>query len=370
MGNAVLDQVFAGSTSPDIAARCIDIYRYIVNNFTIRHEIWMFGLGRGAYVVRCVAGMIKNYGILKKMGDDHETAALVNYIYSMYENLGHDYRPSSPQMASFRSRASWDVAKPVKFMGILDTTDPSSLPRLLSMAVSKYPPVDSLNSSSAVEHVYHAISIHERLPLFDFCSILPMTDETKEQVLPSLNEKWFPGTHHDLGRQNFPSTLVGRIIGGLIAWLFWLPWLPWPRGRPNTVLSDLVLVWMLESIQKIENSSGTLISGTGDQIKVVAQRLTSGRQSKGSGDVYVKMQPLEYLITSWFRFLRLPVPDIRQGKIRAESWTPWLRERRIFDLKATVYDYKRPFDQSGLAVWSLAEISKERYPSSTYEVFQ
>ncbi|KAJ0130503.1 Uncharacterized protein HZ326_26400 [Fusarium oxysporum f. sp. albedinis] len=348
LGNAALDLTFTGSSRPDIATRCIDIYKYIVDHFTDKHEIWMFGLGRGAYVLRCVAGMINKCGIIKKTHDDHETAVLIKHVYSMYETLDHDCRPYSSRMVRFRSRSSWEVATPVRFMGILDTTDPVGLPYSLSLAISKHPPVYDINASSAVKSVYHAISIHERLPLFALCRISEDTAEKEAEVSPSIHEMWFPGMHYDLGRHKFPSTLGAGITG------LFLHWLPWPPIHPNLVISDLVLIWMLESI-RAEDSSGTLIPDIGRQIEVLGRKLTQGQQSKGSGDIYSRMQPLRY-ITSWAWFVRLLYPT--------------LRERKILDFNATAYDYRRPLDQSGATIWSLAEISEERYPSATYDEFQ
>ncbi|EXK83417.1 hypothetical protein FOQG_12279 [Fusarium oxysporum f. sp. raphani 54005] len=296
LGNAALDQISTGSTSPDIATRCIDIYKYIVDHFTDKHEIWMFGLGRGAYVVRCVAGMVNNCGIIKKTHDDHETSLLINHVYSMYETLDRDCRPSSPRMVRFRSRSSWEVATPVRFMGILDTTDPAGLPYFLSPATSKHPPVYDINALSAVKSVYHAISIHERLSLFDLCRIPEDIAEEQAEVSPSINEMWFPGMHYDIGRQNFPPTLGAGTRGRF------LHWLPWPAIHPNLALSDLVLMWMLESI-RVEVSSGTLIPDIGLQIEVLGRRLTHGQQSKGSGDIYAGIKPLRYA-TYWGRYWR------------------------------------------------------------------
>ncbi|KAF9346267.1 hypothetical protein BGX26_002246 [Mortierella sp. AD094] len=58
--------LFNGATGNDIDRNCIEVYKYIVKHHTPKHQIWMFGLSRGAYTVRCVAGMINNCGIHKR----------------------------------------------------------------------------------------------------------------------------------------------------------------------------------------------------------------------------------------------------------------------------------------------------------------
>jgi uncharacterized protein (DUF2235 family) len=64
LGSTFLDYLFNGATGNDIAEQCTEAYKYIVENYTTEHEIWMFGLSRGAFAVRCVAGMINNCGIV------------------------------------------------------------------------------------------------------------------------------------------------------------------------------------------------------------------------------------------------------------------------------------------------------------------
>jgi hypothetical protein len=39
LGSTFLDYLFNGATGHDIAQQCTDAYRYIVENFTTRHEI-------------------------------------------------------------------------------------------------------------------------------------------------------------------------------------------------------------------------------------------------------------------------------------------------------------------------------------------
>jgi hypothetical protein len=49
-------------------------------------RIWLFGLSRGAYTARCVAGMINNCGILdfRKLPDKAARDAAVNDAYQLY----------------------------------------------------------------------------------------------------------------------------------------------------------------------------------------------------------------------------------------------------------------------------------------------
>jgi hypothetical protein len=69
-------------------------------------QIWLFGLSRGAYTVRCVAGMIYNCGVLDKSkfwdinhqppvfrGEDYSLA--LQEVYRIYRDPSEHCRPSS-----------------------------------------------------------------------------------------------------------------------------------------------------------------------------------------------------------------------------------------------------------------------------------
>lgn len=52
---------------------------FIVDHYTPGSRIWLFGLSRGAYTVRAVAGMINNCGIIKPGTGGEGTAAAAPY---------------------------------------------------------------------------------------------------------------------------------------------------------------------------------------------------------------------------------------------------------------------------------------------------
>ncbi|KAI4729216.1 hypothetical protein E4T49_03057 [Aureobasidium sp. EXF-10728] len=105
-----------GASPDNIGRLCLEIYRYIARAYGDGTEIWLFGLGRGAYALRCVVGMIDNCGIVKTPTDE-----LCNLVYQTYTSLRENDNPSSDQSTQFRARASWDVVAPVKIMVLLDS---------------------------------------------------------------------------------------------------------------------------------------------------------------------------------------------------------------------------------------------------------
>lgn len=160
LGNTPLDFFITSSKSPIIATYCFNIYQYIIEYFSEKYKIWMFGLGNGAYVISCVAGMINSFGIVKKTHDDQKTASLVKEVCTSFQTL------RTPTAPTFRHLSSWNVMEPIGFMGLLDTTDPLGWAHSLFIPPSRYSPSRQVESTSLAKSVYQAMAIHERLSLF------------------------------------------------------------------------------------------------------------------------------------------------------------------------------------------------------------
>lgn len=122
----------------------MEVYEYIVQHFTPEHKIWMFGLSRGAYTVRCVAGMINNCGILRRRdnngnlldqknngdGLNDQERSLCKEVYRIYRSHDPVDHPEAPRSIAFKRKASYDVTTPVKFMGLFDTVGGLGIPYL------------------------------------------------------------------------------------------------------------------------------------------------------------------------------------------------------------------------------------------------
>jgi hypothetical protein len=114
-----LNYVWDGATAASIGDECIAVYRFIVENFTQDHEIWLFGFSRGSYTVRCVAGMINNCGIVKRLPEysEEEVQDLCTGVFKTYRSALPRDRPHSGECEEFKGDASrvWQVRRPSKF---------------------------------------------------------------------------------------------------------------------------------------------------------------------------------------------------------------------------------------------------------------
>lgn len=401
LNQTFLEYLWNGGTASSIADECKSVYKFIVDNYTTDHEIWMFGLSRGSFTIRCVAGMISNCGIINRdqvltlpnpsnRPDDDRILDLCTEVYRTYRSDLPVDRPDSPRCRALRARPFiWQVAQPIRFMGLIDTVGGLGIPFLNAGIGFDWPEYQfhDQTCSSVVKTVYHAPALHDRIWIFKPCLIFPGKGNTE------IKQMWFPGTHYDLGRQTF-RFLRQRPWNTVERWLGTLPNLLSNTVYPNQVLSDCVMRWLLQGVQA---QNETLIyPNLGQQITRLGQQMAAPNSSSlGSGDVYddlitkaipggVVTAPLRRLLSIPFKFLNSIVPrlgddiyDLTGVNLLIDTILA-KRDRRI--PKATpqedVYQYtnnERVVNAAGaqvtFTVEATAAMTEARYPSRTYETF-
>ena len=396
LNKTFLEYLWDGATASTIGDECVSVYKFIVENFTDDHEIWMFGLSRGSFIIRCVAGMVNNCGIIKTTGlSTEDISTLCQEIYRTYRSPLAIDQPTSDRCVRLRENAArvWPIPRPIRFMGLFDTVGGLGIPRVNAGVGFDWPEFYDQKVSSVVQDVYHAVSLHDRLWIFQPCLAFEGDGQDKARV----HQKWFPGTHYDLGRQTFrfirqaPGNQIEKVLGAL----------PDQLSRtiyPNQVLSDLVLKWMLEAVQTTASTSPPIIADIQRKIDTISARLVSpDRSTTGSGDIYGS--PLVYgpsgilfssiqkfgskaieLLNHVFPQLGDNIQDLLGIKTILRILTA-TRDRRIPGVGAKVYAYKdwesvvvggavREFCIEKQARIGEEDGEGERYPSRTYESFE
>jgi hypothetical protein len=275
-------------------------------------------------------------------------------------------------------------------MGLLDTVGSLGVPKLDAGIGLNYPEFYDQKISSAVEKVYHACSMHDRLWCFEPC--LALRDGKSKEKRPELeiHQRWFPGCHYDLGRQrfrflrngaNFLESAVGRVLGPLANIV-----------EPNNVLADLVLKWMLESV-KAQDADGMVIQGIDAEIaKLVTSIKFATNHDTGTGDVYGNVLDfgpagkvfhiINAASAGVVSYLDNLVPGARPGTAIQDFFGVKIiinallatRDRRIPDSNAVLTLYKSVSSELGdKTIQELGWIdpsAQMRYPSKTYENFR
>ncbi|KAE8337835.1 hypothetical protein BDV24DRAFT_166965 [Aspergillus arachidicola] len=391
VGSSFLDYIFNGATAQDIARQCVEAYEFIVKNYTYpNHEIWMFGLSRGAYLVRAVAGMINNCGVVKPVEvngaiDMQQTHLLCEAVYNIYRSPYPINRPHSSQSQAFRQSKSWPLigdespaepaasrfVPPIKFMGLFDTVGSLGLPNFTGGVGLDWPAFYDQNVSTAVENVYHAVSLHDRIFAFQPC--LVSRNETMHsrdwENFGVTEQVWLPGVHYDLGRQRFRFLREfggGNLERRLATWNFASRTI-----EPNHVLGDFALRWMLLAV-RAQNPQLQAAYQVIPEIDRKIQDVTSDIRERarepgriGDGDVYghiLEYAPFGSSILDVMRLLRGT-----RGKVSAIHQLFFdLRDRFIPDHDATVYDFRGPDPDIGLSIGELGAVCDQRYPSRSY----
>ncbi len=190
------DQILGGVSGKGIDKNIKDAYKFILLNYEIGDEIYLFGFSRGAYTARSLAGFIRNCGIIKP-----QFIHLVDEAYELYRDRNEYTNPDSDLMVGFKKQYCFELVTPIKFIGVWDTVGSLGIPipsRRKSNAL-RYKFHD-VKISSTIENAFHALAIDERRKLFE-----PTLWELSETVKKNKNHKqvmeqrWFSGVHCNIG---------------------------------------------------------------------------------------------------------------------------------------------------------------------------
>ncbi|KAK1515777.1 uncharacterized protein CCOS01_12975 [Colletotrichum costaricense] len=385
VGSTFMDHVIHGLNVQDIEQQCIDTYEYLVHGYTPQEtEIWMFGVSKGAFIVRSVAGMINNCGIAKPVYglngdvDVDKTHQLCQEVYRIYRCSSEANTPKSEQSRIFRRKHSWAligdgdvVESPIRFMGLFDSVGERGIPEFAGAVGVDWPKLHDHHVSSVVSEVYHAVSLHDRLYAYQPCLI---SRDTEYGPSYGITERWFPGTHYDICRQSFKivrGVLPQRLESLLPAWA-------WSSKaiKPNEVLSDLVFKWMLECIDAHDPSGLVIPKNTlYHELDGLKHSILEGKNT-GDGDVYDHI--LQF--APFGRYFDL-VLSTAFGKWQDNQLYKMLfacRPRLVPEFNASVYNYRGPDPNlDGRIIQKLANLPSSstapekrpetRYPSTSYD---
>src|SRR5688572_26552267 len=333
LAGSFFDYIVNGAMALDIKKACLEVYEYIVEEFESEAEIWMFGFSRGAYTVRCVAGMINNCGILRN--NISNISVYRNEVYNIYRNKDDNFKPAIYKEKFLKKELSHKTNKPpIKFMGLLDTVGSLGIPKINPGQYLDYEEFYDQNVSGEVQNVYQALAIHDRLFAFEPCFIRRLKEDkdfsynkdkdenNKDFIKYKTNEYWFPGAHYDIGRQRFMFTrdgvnplenLANDIINhfGIV------------EIHPNRTYANYALKWMIIMINNYSNDFGLNPNSLPSTTEQENQRQRSWLHDRINKNIYK-------LKDTWLRVIDKYIYNITASKI--------LQIPNFNDLKNDVYD--------------------------------
>ncbi len=178
-----------GLSGAGISQNIKDAYRFLAQNYDEGDEIYCFGFSRGAFTVRSLCGFIHTCGLLKK---EHSNDKNVREIYAAYRATRPNAEPDKYCRANFKAFINQPHVN-IKFIGVWDTVGSLGFPLFGSNTFewNKHHNVSQFRGT--VQNAYHAVAIDEfrnqfRPSLFD-----------KSNVSQTLVQKWFAGSHSNIG---------------------------------------------------------------------------------------------------------------------------------------------------------------------------
>jgi uncharacterized protein (DUF2235 family) len=173
-----------------------DAYAFLMQTFKEDDRVFMFGFSRGAYTVRCVASLLRMYGLLRPGNE-----ALVPYAIRMMmaiqkarDTRGTTHADTTQEYFELAARFKQTMARECKpwFIGVWDTVS--------SVGWKENPlklPFTAGNSDIAIGR--HAIALDERRAFFRTNLWRPDPKLEATNGPKDLLQVWFPGVHSDVG---------------------------------------------------------------------------------------------------------------------------------------------------------------------------
>lgn len=200
-----LDKITGGAFGDGIEENIRELYRFLIYNYVIGDEIYLFGFSRGAFTVRTLAGFMALVGLLQKDDDYY-----VPEIYECYEKgLKCD---SDDWKQAFHNIKDTQPPPPIRMVGVWDTVGALGAPGLLGQFLNgnKYQ-YHNVGLTPQIEHAVHAMALDERRKPFAV-NIWERPDGwggTLEQV-------WFPGVHSNIGGGYKPDGLANEALHWMV----------------------------------------------------------------------------------------------------------------------------------------------------------
>lgn len=170
-----------------------DAYRFLMNNYQLGDQVYIFGFSRGAYTARVVSAMLHLYG-LPMSGNDPLVPYAVEMLWAMATAKSRATYEARKQLAlDFKKTISSRECK-THFLGVWDTVN--SVGWIGSPLTIPF----GRNNPDAMI-VRHAKALDERRGFF-------RVNWFEEDVTRDIREVWFPGTHCDVGG-GFPEAESG-----------------------------------------------------------------------------------------------------------------------------------------------------------------
>lgn len=178
-------------------------YEFLCRSYQPGDRIWLFGFSRGAFTARAVGGMVNMFGLVQAAG-----LPLVQSLVRTY------FAEHSPERDAFAADVVEHFALGctplLHFTGAWDTVETIGLGGI------------TITNSSRIEHkrfvhIRHALAIHETRRKFRPREYTRPEFTPDEACQRSFQQRWFRGSHSDVGGSHREDGLSNIALNWMIA---------------------------------------------------------------------------------------------------------------------------------------------------------
>jgi uncharacterized protein (DUF2235 family) len=204
VGTQAGEKYTGGLFGVGINEEVIAAYEWLIENFEVGDQIFIFGFSRGAFTARSLAGFISKCGLLKP-----GSPLSLKQLYERYRKGNATSILSLQHVDTDLSQEDRWLKKysrpiPVWFQGVWDTVGELGMPIPLMPHVSRSD-FNFLETDLHINdtHAFHALAIDEHRPAFKptlWEKITPISGDTPApREFSKVEQRWFVGAHANVG---------------------------------------------------------------------------------------------------------------------------------------------------------------------------
>ena len=188
VGTGTFDHLRGGAFGYGLSANILEAYRFLVRHFEPGDALYLFGFSRGAYTARCLAGLVRNSGIVRTA-----SPGLLDQAYALYRRRDDASHPRGVEACLFRRMHAHETR--IRCIGVWDTVGALGIPgggfRLLNRRWAFH----DVDLSTTVDNAFQALAADEERKVF-VPSVWRRQPGANGQ---RLEQAWFAGAHSNVG---------------------------------------------------------------------------------------------------------------------------------------------------------------------------
>jgi uncharacterized protein (DUF2235 family) len=217
-----VNRFLGGTFGKGLSQNLREAYEWLVENYNVGDEIFIFGFSRGAFTARSLAGFIAKCGLLKP-----GSALGVGQLYERYRRpedrtiwqlcAARDENKLGVCSLEEQWMLKYAIPAPIKLVGVWDSVGSLGIPFLSIPGISRST-LGFLHTGLriSIENGFHALAIDEHRR--DFTPTLWTTRAPKDpkavvaapRPLSSVEQRWFVGAHGNVGG-GYASDLLAQV---------------------------------------------------------------------------------------------------------------------------------------------------------------